>query len=650
MAVTAEKGLTFPKLLVENAKKFGNRKVAMREKDLGIWQPYTWAQYLENVKSFAAGLAELGFKRGDRLAIIGDNRPQLYWAQIAAQALGGIPVPLYQDSIEQEIQYVVEHSEAKIAVAEDQEQVDKLMGLKKRLPALEVIVYKDPRGLYEYKEPFLKSFVEVEKLGEKFEGTNPGYFQAQVEEGKPDDLALICYTSGTTGTPKGVMLSHANLMASVNSFLQVEGIRSSDEIMAYLPMAWIGDFYFSVALSFATGMTVNCPEDPASIMKDMREIGPSFILCPPRVWEAILAEVQLKIEDSDRVKRKVFNYFMEVGQKVTDRWLEKKSVGPGLGFLYTLGRLFTYTPLKDQLGMRRARIAYTGGAALGPEVFKFYRSLGLNYKQLYGLTEVSAIATHQPDAEATPETVGKPLPGVEISLSQSGEVLLKAAGVFAGYYKNPEATAEALKDGWLHTGDAGFIGEDGHLKIIDRVKDVSALSDGTIFAPQYIENKLKFSPYIKEAIAIGKDRPYVTAIINIDAGNTGNWVERNKISYTSYMELAQKQEVYDLIRGEISTVNKNLASDTQTRKTQIKKFLILHKELDPDDAEITRTRKLRRGFISEKYADIIEAFYTDKDQVRVTANITYEDGRKASAESSLRICDVAEEASLTART
>ena len=645
-----ERERTLPRLLIENARKFGRRRIAMREKDLGIWQSYTWAQYLEKVKYFALGLASLGFNKGDKMAVIGDNRPQLYWAQIAAQCLGGIPVPLYQDSIENEIQYVVEHSEAKLAMAEDQEQVDKLIGLKERLPNLKTIIYKDPRGLFAYEEQYLKSFTEVQELGRQFERENPNYFEDRVAEGNTDDTATICYTSGTTGVPKGVMLSHNNLLSSVEGLLKVENIRGKDEVMAYLPMAWIGDFYFSVVLSFVSGVTVNCPESPETLMKDMREIGPTFLLCPPRVWESILAEVQVKIEDSDWLKRKLFNYFIGVAQKVTERKLAGKGAGFGLGFLYALGRLFVYAPLKDQMGMRRVRIAYTGGAALGPEVIKFYRSLGINYKQLYGLTEVSALATYQPDDEVDPESVGKPLPGVEIKMSDSGEVLLRAPGVFQGYYKNEEGTREALKDGWLHTGDAGFLDQNQHLRIIDRAQDVSVLSDGTMFAPQYIENKLKFSPYIREAVTIGKDRSYVTVIINIDPGNVGNWAERNALSYTSYMELTQKPEVSGLIREQISAVNRSLTSDPKTSKTQIRKFLILHKELDADDAEITRTRKIRRGFITEKYAEIIEAFYSDKQLVKVTADITYEDGRHASVESSLPIYEVGDVAASAGKT
>jgi long-chain acyl-CoA synthetase len=633
---------TLPKLLVANARRYGHAKVAMREKTLGIWQPYTWAQYLERVKALALGLAALRFQRGDKLALIGDNRPQLYWALLAAEALGGIPVPLYQDAIDREIQYVLDHSEATIVVAEDQEQVDKLLHVKDALPKLERIIYVDPKGMRQYAQPFLLSLSQVEELGRAFEREHGDFFAGEVDKGAADDIAIIAYTSGTTGSPKGVMLSHHNLLSNAQSLLQVEDIRATDEVMAYLPIAWVGDFYFSVLLSLLTGYAVNCPEDPATIMRDVREIGPTFFLCPPRLWEAILSGVQVKIEDADRLKRRLYRFFMDVGQRVARCRLQRERVPMGLRVLYALGDFFIYAPLKDQMGLGKVRLAYTGGAALGPDVFQFYRALGVNYKQVYGLTECGALATYQPDDEARPHTVGRPLPGVELRISEAGEVLIRSRSVFVGYYKNPEATQAALQDGWLRTGDAGFIDPDGHLVIIDRARDVSTLSDGTVFAPQYLENRLKFSPFIKEAVVVGQGRPFVGALLNIDLDTVGNWAERQGIGYTSYMDLAQKAAVYDLIRDEVAKVNRALASDPRTKGVVIQKFLILHKELDPDDAEITRTRKVRRGFIGEKYADIIEALYADAEFVRVTTTITYEDGRQASLASSLRIHDMSE--------
>ena len=631
---------TLPQLLVANAHKYGHRKIAMREKALGIWQPYTWADYLERVKSCALGLAALQMQRGEKLAVIGDNRPPLYWMLLAAEALGGIPVPLYQDAIDREIQYVLDHSEARIVVAQDQEQVDKVLHVKDALPKLETIIYVDAKGMRHYRQPFLLPLSRVHELGQEFERQQPAFFAAELTKGSAADIAIIAYTSGTTGAPKGVMLSHQNLLSNAQHFLQVETIRETDEVMAYLPLAWVGDFYISVVLSFLTGLAVNCPEDPATLMRDLREIGPTLFLGPPRVWEGLLTGIQARSEDADRLKRWLFRRFMGIGQRRAGHQMRQAPVPLGLRLLYALGHFFVYSPLKDQMGLRHVRLAYTGGAALGPEVFQFYRALGINYKQIYGLTECGALATYQADADVRLDTVGKPLPGVEVRIAETGEVLLKSPSVFVGYYKNPTATQAALEEGWLHTGDAGFIDQDGHLVIIDRAQDISTLAGGTVFAPQYLENRLKFSPFITEAVAIGQERPYVTALLNIDLDTVGNWAERQGIGYTSYMDLAQKPQVYELVRGEVARVNQALSSDPQTKGLCIHKFLILHKELDPDDAEITRTRKVRRRVIADKYADLIQALYMETDHVRVTTTITYEDGRQASLESSVRIQDM----------
>jgi long-chain acyl-CoA synthetase len=631
---------TLPQLLVANAHKYGHRKIAMREKAFGIWQPYTWADYLERVKSCALGLAALQMQRGEKLAVIGENRPPLYWMLLAAEALGGISVPLYQDAIDREIQYVLDHSEARIVVAQDQEQVDKVLHVKDALPKLETIIYVDTKGMRHYRQPFLLPLSRVQELGQEFERRQPGFFAAELTKGSADDIAIIAYTSGTTGAPKGVMLSHQNLLSNAQHFLQVEAIRETDEVMAYLPLAWVGDFYISVVLSFLTGLAVNCPEDPATLMRDLREIGPTIFLGPPRVWEGLLTSIQARSEDADWLKRWLFRRFMGIGQQRAGHQMRQAPVPLGLRLLDALGHFFVYSPLKDQMGLRHVRLAYTGGAALGPEVFQFYRALGINYKQIYGLTECGALATYQADADVRPDTVGRPLPGVEVRIAETGEVLLKSPSVFVGYYKNPTATQAALEEGWLHTGDAGFIAPGGHLVIIDRAQDISTLTGGTVFAPQYLENRLKFSPFITEAVAIGQERPYVTALLNIDLDTVGNWAERQGIGYTSYMDLAQKPQVYELVRGEVARVNRALASDPQTKGLSIQKFLILHKELDPDDAEITRTRKVRRRVIGEKYADLIQALYMETDHVRVTTTITYEDGRQASLESSLRIQDM----------
>ena len=629
-------GDTIPKLLLNRAREKGE-KIAIREKDYGIWLSYNWQAYLEGVRKLALGLAALGMKRGDKLSVIGDNRPQGYWAQVAALCLGGVPVPLYQDAIEKELEYIIQHSGARFVVAEDQEQVDKMLALKERVPTMETIIYDDPRGLRNYNQPFIKSLTQVQEVGVEFEREHPGYFGEEVEKGRADDVALIAYTSGTTGNPKGVVLTHANLITNVRILSQAEQYFDSDQFMAYLPMAWIGDSIFSLAMLFDVGFTINCPEAASTVMRDMREIGPTVMFCPPRIWENILTTIQVKMEDAAWIKRKMFHYLIGIANKVSGRQLKHEPVSPWLRLLNVLGEFLVYAPLRDNLGMRKIRYAYTAGAALGPEVFHFYRSIGVNLKQVYGLTESSAMCTYQPDEDVKLDTVGVPAPGVEIKIGPGGEVLIKSPGIFQGYYKNPEATAETLVDGWLHTGDAGIIDKDGHLKIIDRAKDVSTLANGTIFAPQYIENKLKFSPYIKEAVTIGQGKDYVTAMINIDMEAVGNWAERRSIGYTSYTDLSQKPQVYDLIYEEVKKVNAGLNAEEQLRNAQIRRYLILHKELDPDDAEITRTRKIRRGFIGEKYADLIEALYSDKEGVDVEAKITYEDGRTATIKAGLKI-------------
>ncbi|MDI6754025.1 MAG: AMP-binding protein, partial [Thermodesulfobacteriota bacterium] len=601
---------------------------------------YSWADYYENTRKFTLGLASLGFKRGDRLSVIGDNRPQLYWAQVAALCLGGIPVPLYQDAIEKELEYIIEHSEAKFIVAEDQEQVDKMLALKEKVPSMEMIIYDDPRGMRHYNQPFIKSFTEVQALGLKFEEDHPGFFEQEVQKGKAEDTVLIAYTSGTTGNPKGVVLTHSNLLTNVRLISKAEEYWDSDQVMAYLPMAWIGDSIYSLAMLLDIGFTINCPEAATTVMRDMREVGPTVIFCPPRIWENILTTIRVKMEDAAWIKQKMYAFFINVAHRVSTHQLKHQAVSLRLRFLYALGEFLVYGPLRDNLGMRKIRYAYTAGAALGPEVFQFYRSIGINLKQVYGLTETSAMCTYQPDDEVKLETVGIPLPAIEIKIGEGGEVLIKSPGVFQGYYKNPEATSETLKDGFLYTGDAGIIDKDNHLIIIDRAKDVSTLANGTIFAPQFIENKLKFSPYIKEAITLGQGKEYVTAMVNIDMQSVGNWAERKNIGYTSYADLSQKPEVYDLIFNEVKKVNASLYNEEQLRGAQIKRYLILHKELDPDDAEVTRTRKIRRGFIAKKYAELIDALYSDKKDVEVEAKITYEDGRTTNIRASLKIREV----------
>ncbi len=630
---------TFPKLARANAARMPGR-VAIREKDYGIWQSTTWGDYFAQARTIGLGLASLGFRRGDKVAIVGDNRPQLYWAVLATQALGGVPVPLYQDSIEKEMEFIIDHAEARFAIVEDQEQVDKLLGLRARCPRLETIVYDDPRGLRAYSDGCLTSLAELQEAGRKFEIGHPTYFDDEIARGRGDDLAIICYTSGTTGAPKGAMLSYRNLIVTALNAAEAEGLSPDEEILSYLPMAWVGDHVFSYAQAILVGFAINCPESAATVLHDLREIGPTYFFAPPRIWESLLTTVMVRIEDCAWPKRRLVRLFLDVAQDLERARLSGRPASTWRRLLYPLGRLLVYGPLRDNLGMRRVRRAYTAGEAIGPEIFLFFRGLGVNVKQLYGMTEASVFVTIQRDGDVRLDTVGTPLTDVEIRISETGEVLFRSPGVFQGYAKNPEATSQTLADGWIRSGDAGFLDHDGHLKIIDRARDVTRLADGTMFAPKFLENKLKFSPYVREAVCIGQDRPCVTALVNIDLVAVGNWAERRNIAYTSYADLARRPEVYDLIRGEVARVNRSLAEDEVLRGAQIRRFLVLHKELDPDDEEITRTRKIRRGYIAQKYAPLIEALYAGRDHVAVEAQVTYEDGRTGTMRADVMIRDV----------
>jgi long-chain acyl-CoA synthetase len=629
--------LTLPRYLQRNAQQYADRP-AIREKDRGIWQTFTWRQYHDHVRDIALGLASLGFARGHKLSVIGDNRPRLYWSQVAAMCLGGVSVPVYQDSIAKELAYVLNHAEVSVIVAEDQEQVDKILALKDQLTALRLLVYEDPRGMLQYKFPWLRPLEEVEELGRRFNAEHPGHFEAEIGKGRPEELALIAYTSGTTGHPKGAMLTHANMIGTGQTLINSEDIRLEDNWLAYLPMAWVGDSLYTLVINLMVGFAVNCPESPETVQRDLRELGPTSVLAPPRIWENMLTSVQVRAADSGGLKRRVFETFRAAAERAEILRSEGKAVPPGLRLLLKLGEFFVYGPVRDQLGLRRARWAYTGGAPLGPDTFRFFRAFGVNLKQVYGSTESTGLVSLQPDTEANPTTAGRPCAGIDIKNGERGEVLVKSPGIFQGYFKNDEATREVIDaEGWFHTGDAGFVDPRGHLVIIDRAKDVGALRDGTAFAPQFIENKLKFSPYIREAVAFGHERPFVTAMIAIDPNTVGSWAERRSVAYTSYTDLSQKTEVRELIREEIRRGNETLP-DAQ----KIQRFLLLTKDLDADDAEITRTRKVRRRYVAEKYAPVIDAFYAGRDAIELTTAITYEDGRQGTIRSTVHIEDVAE--------
>ena len=636
---------TFPKLLVRNARIFGNRP-ALRHKDLGIWQTWTWAQVLSEVRAFSVGLAELGLKRGDKVVIVGSNRPRLYWAICATQALGGVPVPLYADSVADEMAYVVDHAEATVAVAEDQEQVDKLLSVSDRVPRLGHILYDEPRGLHGYSVKNLMWLDDVQSAGRDKLASDPGAltrWEAEVAQGKGSDLAIILYTSGTTGRPKGVMLSNDNVIISARNGVAFDHLDEREEVIAYLPMAWVGDHVFSYAQSFVGGFCVNCPEAAETVGEDRREIGNTYAFAPPRIYENLLTLTMVRMEDAGFIKRKMFHYFIGVARRWGEKILDKEKVPLHARLLYGLGEILVYGPLKNRYGVSRVRVAYTAGEAIGPEIFRFYRSLGINLKQLYGQTEASVYITAQPDGEIYADTVGKPNIGVDVKIADNGEVLFKSPGVFVGYYKDPEKTAETkTPDGWVRTGDAGFFdSKSGHLKIIDRAKDVGKLNDGTLFPPKYIENKLKFYPNIREVVAFGDRRDFVAVMLNIDLTAVGSWAERNNVVYGSYQELAGHPQVYDMIATHVEEANRSLAEDTVTAGAQIRRFLILHKELDADDGEVTRTQKVRRGFVAERYAPLIKALYDGSSEADISTEVTFEDGRKGVISARVKIRDVA---------
>jgi long-chain acyl-CoA synthetase len=634
---------TFPQLLLDHAQRRPDAP-AMREKEYGIWQTTSWANMARLVEALACGLHQAGLKRGEHMVVIGANRPRLYATMLAAQSLGAIPIPLYQDAVGGECVFPINNADVRFCVVEDQEQVDKMLEIREQCPQLSNIYYDDPRGLRNYDQPGLAGLEELIAAGQAHAKVHPQLFREQVAACQPDDVAAMFFTSGTTGNPKGVVHTHHTLINRADVGARFDKLSPADEVLAYMPPAWIGQNIFSYAQWLVAGYVVNCPESGATVTIDLKEVGPTYYFAPPRVFEGLLTSVMIRMEDAGALKRGMFHYFMDVARRVGPTRMDGKSIGLMDSIKYKLGDWLVYGPLRNNLGMSRVRVAYTAGEAIGPDLFSFYRSIGINLKQLYGSTETAVFVCLQPDHEARADTVGVPCEGVEIKLSESGEILVKSPGLLKGYYKNPTATAEVLTaDGWYHTSDAGFIDASGHLKIIDRVKDVGRLMggahDGAMFAPKYVENKLKFFSYIKEAVALGDKRDRVCVMLNIDFEAVGNWAERRNLTYAGYTDLAQKPEVYELIRDCVEKVNADLSRDELLAGSQISRFLVLHKELDADDGELTRTNKVRRGFISERYAALVDALYSGKTEQYIDIQVKFEDGRSGSVSATLKLGD-----------
>ncbi len=635
---------TFPRLLLEHAKTRPDA-AALREKEYGIWQALSWQQLAQLVRRMACGLAEAGLQRGEHVVVIGENRPRLYASMLATQALGGIPVPLYQDAAATEYQFPINNAEVRFAIVEDQEQVDKLIELRERCPQIARIWYDDPRGLRNYSELGLASLDGLVEAGLAFDTAHSGFFDAEVAKATPNDVAAMFFTSGTTGNPKGVVHTHFTLLDRAAAGARFDKLTAAEEVLAYMPPAWIGQNIFSYAQWLACGYVVNCPESAATVMIDLKEIGPSYYFAPPRIFEGLLTSVMIRMEDAAALKRGLFHHFMGVARRVGPAIRDGQPVGLADRLHYALGNLLVYGPLRNTLGFSRVRVAYTAGEAIGPDLFTFYRSIGINLKQLYGSTETAVFVCLQPDHQVRADTVGVPIEGVEIKLKESGEILVRSPGLLKGYYKNDAATAEVLdSDGWYHTGDAGFLDASGQLKIIDRAKDVGRIlggaNDGAMFAPKYVENKLKFFPHIKEAVAFGDKREKVCAFINIDYDAVGNWAERNNLPYAGYNDLAAKPPVLELIRECVEKVNADLAADDKLAGSQVSRFLVLHKELDADDGELTRTRKVRRGTIGDKYQLLVDAMYAGKAEQFIETPVKFEDGRSCSVSATLKIVDV----------
>lgn len=626
---------TLPQFFLQNCKRHSRNRTAMREKDRGIWKSYTWQEYHDRVKHLSLFLKKAGLSPGDNVALLGENKPEIYWAELAAQAAGAASVGIFSDCGAEEVKFFVNHSDVTFLFVHDQEQVDKVLEVRKELPQLKKAIYWDPKGLWNYKDPLLISIKDAMAAGREYEKEHPDLFEDMVARGKAEDIAVIIFTSGTTGKPKAAMLSQGGLVSAAKGFVQVDRYGPEDNYLSFVPVAWITEQLIGVAGSIFSGFVVNFPERAETVNENIRELGATILFFSPRQWESINRMIQSKILATNRIKRQVYNFFVPVALEVSRKRLNREPVGHGLRLLHGLGQWLVLRNLRDNLGLSFLRVGYTAGSAVSPDILRFFQAIGINIKQIYGSSEMGLVTAHR-DGEIRPETSGKPLPGVEVRLSQEGEIQVRNPGMFVGYYKDEEAFRKKFSEGWYCSGDYGHIDEEGHLIVIDRMDDLRSLGNGRKFSPQYPEVRLRFSSYVKEVLVVGEEKyKYPCCLVNIDLDNVGHWAEANQIPYTTFADLSQKPEVIALIKEEIQRMNKTLPEEAR-----LVKFLNMVKEFDADEAELTRTRKLRRSFLEERYRDLIEGLYSDRDEVEVNMVIEYRDGRKGTMTRKVKICNL----------